>query len=60
MDYDQEVLWLSAAVDQADAIPLPPICLVTQCSVDRLYRLSWQIRGWPGELSVAIFIDAPS
>eukprot|EP00969_Alexandrium_andersonii_P168095 7431629-Alexandrium_andersonii.AAC.1 len=59
MEYDREVLWLSATVEQVTPAPLPAVCLVTQCSVDRLFRLSWQAQGWPGELSVAVYIDAP-
>mmetsp|Transcript_13170 Transcript_13170/g.24304 ORF Transcript_13170/g.24304 Transcript_13170/m.24304 type:complete len:548 (-) Transcript_13170:164-1807(-) len=37
---------------------LPGICLVTQCSVDRLEQLKAQLEVWDGELSAAVFIDA--
>eukprot|EP00969_Alexandrium_andersonii_P109929 4849977-Alexandrium_andersonii.AAC.1 len=59
MEYAQEVLWLSPAAAPPSAAQPPPVCLVTQCSVDRLPRLSWQAQSWLGELSVAIYIDAP-
>mmetsp|Transcript_94871 Transcript_94871/g.237934 ORF Transcript_94871/g.237934 Transcript_94871/m.237934 type:complete len:1751 (+) Transcript_94871:92-5344(+) len=36
------------------------ICLVTQCSVDRLPRLEQLLVCWPGELSVAVYVDAPA
>mmetsp|Transcript_15970 Transcript_15970/g.37652 ORF Transcript_15970/g.37652 Transcript_15970/m.37652 type:complete len:598 (-) Transcript_15970:50-1843(-) len=36
------------------------VCLVTQCSVDRLDRLEAQMQLWPGEMSAAVFIDAPA
>jgi glycosyltransferase-like protein LARGE len=34
-----------------------PVCLVTQCSVDRLDRLHAQLMAWEGEVSAAIFVD---
>jgi len=34
-----------------------PVCLVTQCSVDRLDRLQAQLMSWEGEVSAAIFVD---
>eukprot|EP00969_Alexandrium_andersonii_P134647 5957360-Alexandrium_andersonii.AAC.1 len=59
MDYAQEILWLSPAAATTSPPQPPAVCLVTQCSVDRLPRLSWQAQSWPGELSVAVYIDAP-
>eukprot|EP00969_Alexandrium_andersonii_P159206 7033629-Alexandrium_andersonii.AAC.1 len=35
------------------------MCIRDRCSVDRLHRFSWQAQGWPGALSVAVYIDAP-
>eukprot|EP00969_Alexandrium_andersonii_P260313 11509135-Alexandrium_andersonii.AAC.1 len=46
MEYSQEVLWLSPAVAQPAAAVAPPVCLVTQCSVDRLSRLCCQAQAW--------------
>ncbi|CAE7526759.1 gnt13, partial [Symbiodinium natans] len=37
----------------------PGMCLVTQCSLDRLDRLREQLTSWAGEVSAAVFIDAP-
>lgn len=34
------------------------ICLVTQCSLDRLPRLAQQLEAWEGEVSCAVFVDA--
>mmetsp|Transcript_25727 Transcript_25727/g.59478 ORF Transcript_25727/g.59478 Transcript_25727/m.59478 type:complete len:538 (-) Transcript_25727:98-1711(-) len=36
------------------------ICLVTHCSIDRLDQLEAQMVLWDGELSAAVFIDAPA
>eukprot|EP00969_Alexandrium_andersonii_P068554 3024462-Alexandrium_andersonii.AAC.1 len=58
MDYDQEVLWLSPAAAPPSAAQAP-VCLATQCSAGRIPRLGWQAQSWPGELSVAIYVDAP-
>jgi len=35
----------------------PGLCLVTQCSLDRLGRLRDQLCGWAGEVSAAVFVD---
>eukprot|EP00928_Gymnodinium_smaydae_P001212 TRINITY_DN10452_c0_g1_i1.p1 TRINITY_DN10452_c0_g1~~TRINITY_DN10452_c0_g1_i1.p1 ORF type:complete len:1741 (+),score=335.54 TRINITY_DN10452_c0_g1_i1:88-5310(+) len=48
---DREILLQTSSKSQK-------ICLVTQCSIDRLPKLRAQLEAWDGEVSVAIFVDA--
>jgi len=45
---------------QSESKEKAAICLVTQCSLDRLGRLEEQLVLWDGEVSVAVFADAPA
>ncbi|CAE7516044.1 Large2 [Symbiodinium sp. KB8] len=53
LPYRREVLLRTRSNQRAG----PGLCLVTQCSLDRLDRLRDQLCGWAGEVSAAVFVD---
>lgn len=52
LPYRREVLFRTCKEE------VPQVCLVTQCSLDRLPRLEAQLVAWDGEVSAAVFVDA--